>query len=98
MEVHASQGPQQAGHLLDDAPRAGRCDPFCAPDTNPPLVRAPGDILCFRAHAPAELGVFVKVPLVTTLKCWSWLAQGIFETICSAAAAASLQHQSHLSV
>ena len=56
--------------------KAGRRGPFRAPDTDPPLevVRAPGDILRFRAHAPTELGVFVGAPLVTTLKCWSWFA------------------------
>ena len=48
----------------------------------PPLVRAPGDILRFRAHAPTELGVFVEVPLVTTLKCWSWFA-GAFSRPCA---------------
>ena len=61
--------------------RAGRRDPFRAPDTDPSLVGRQGNSL-FRAHALTELGIFVAVPLVTTLKCWSWFA-GAFSRPCA---------------
>ena len=55
-------------------PPEGQADapPFVRRIPTPPLVGRQGNFF-FGAHALTELDVFMEVPPVTTLKCWSWL-------------------------